>query len=419
MSGWQAVAAIAVLLGPWCARPLVAEPNWPQFRGPRGDGTSPAQGLPLTWGETENVRWATPIHGRAWSSPVVWGNQIWLTTAPEDGKQRSAVCVDLESGKIVHDLVLVELAEPPFAHRYNSHASCTPVIEEGRVYVHFGSVGTWCLETRTGKTIWSRTDLPCDHFRGPASSPILYQNLLIVPYDGFDLQYVVALDKDTGSTVWKTDRNITTYKGKDGDTKKAYGTCTVIDVGGRQQLIAPSAEATMAYDPLTGKELWRVRHGGMNASARPLFADGRLIVNTGAGGLKLLAINPDGQGDITDTNILWDYGKVVPTRSSQILVGKLLFMVNDAGIASCLDVSTAQQLWQERLGGDYSASPILAEGRIYCFSEDGRTPVIEPGPVYRLLADNHLGDGYMASPAVVGKAFILRSRTHLYRVEKP
>jgi len=184
-------------------------------------------------------------------------------------------------------------------------------------------------------------------------------------------------------------------------------------------LIAPGAEATMAYDPRTGKELWRVRHGGMNASARPLFGHGRLIINTGAGGLKLLAVDPAGQGDITDTNIAWKYGKVVPTRSSQLLIGDLLFMVNDAGIASCLDAHEARQQWQERFGGDYSASPLYVDGRIYFFSQDGRTPVVEPSATYKLLAENKLGDGYMASPAVVGKAFVLRSRTHLYRVETP
>ena len=396
-----------------------AETNWPQFRGPQGDGQSPAKGLPLTWSETENIRWKTPIHGKGWSSPVIWDGQIWLTTATEDGKQRFAVCVDAASGRKVHDVVVIDDPDPQFCHPMNSYATPTPVVEAGRVYLHFGSAGTACLDTHSAKTLWLRQDLPCNHHRGAASSPIVFENLLIVPYDGYDQQYVVAFDKQTGKTVWKRDRSITSYKSDDGDIKKAYGTCTVIDVDGRPQLIAPGAEATMAYDPRTGKELWRVRHGGMNASARPLFGHGRLIINTGAGGLKLLAVNPAGQGDITDTNIAWKYGKVVPTRSSQLLIGDLLFMVNDAGIASCLDAHDARQQWQERFGGDYSASPLYVDGRIYFFSQDGRTPVVEPSATYKLLAENELGDGYMASPAVVGKAFVLRSRTHLYRVETP
>jgi outer membrane protein assembly factor BamB len=417
-----------VLLGLLCVATLggvldvshaLAETNWPQFRGPHGDGQSSAKGLPLTWSETENIRWKTPIHGKGWSSPVVWNDQIWLTTATEDGKQRFVVCVDAGSGRKLHDVVVLNDPDPQYCHPMNSYASPTPVIEAGRVYLHFGSAGTLCLDTQSAKTLWARRDLLCDHHRGAASSPILFENLLIVPYDGVDQQYIVAFDKQTGKTVWKRDRKITSYKSDDGDVKKAYGTCTVIQVAGKPHLISPSAEATIAYDPRTGDELWRVRHGGMNASARPLFSDGRLILNTGAGGSKLLAVDPAGRGDITDSNIIWKYGKAVPTRSSQLVLGDLLFMVNDSGIASCVDAREAKQDWQERFGGDYSASPIYVDGRIYFFSEDGRTPVIEPSATYKLLAENKLGDGFMASPAVVDKAFILRTRSHVYRVENP
>jgi outer membrane protein assembly factor BamB len=393
-----------------------AEENWPQFRGPRGDGTSSAVGLPLTWSETENIRWKTPIHGKGHSSPVVWGKQIWLTTAPADGKQRSAVCVDLETGKIVHDVLVFNVPKPQYSHEMNSHASPTPAIEEGRVYVQFGSTGTAALDTSTGKVLWTRADLACDHHRGAASSPVLFENLLITAYDGVDVQYVAALDTQTGATVWKRDRNIA-YKNDNGDIKKAYGTGEIIDVAGLKQLILPSAEATIAYDPRTGAELWRVRHGGMNASARPLYDRGRLIINTGAGGLRLLAVKPNGRGDVTDSHILWKYAKTVPTRSSQLLVDGRLYMVTDSGIAACIDAETAEPLWQERLGGDYSASPLYADGRIYFFSEDGRTVVIKPGAKFEQIADNRLGDGFMASPAVAGKSLVLRSRTHLYRVE--
>lgn len=397
---------------------IADETNWPQFRGPRGDGASPNTGLPLTWSETENIRWKTPIHGKGHSSPVIWDNQIWMTTATEDGKERFAVCVDLATGKIVHDVRVMQIADPQFSHEMNSHASPTCAIEASRVYLHFGSTGTMCLDTATAKTLWMRTDLPCDHHRGPASSPILFENLLIVPFDGVDIQYLVALDKQTGETVWKRDRGIA-YKSDNGDIKKAYGTCEVIEVAGQKQLIAPSAEATIAYDPRTGNELWRVRHGGMNVSARPLYDRGRLILNTGAGGLKLLAVKPDGKGDVTDSHIVWKYAKTVPTRSSQLIVDGLLYMVTDQGVAACINAETAEPVWTERLGGDYSASPVYVDGRIYFFSETGRTVVIKPGPSYEQLADNQLGDGFMASPAVSGKALILRSRTHLYRVEKP
>ncbi len=212
--------------------------NWPEFRGPSGDGHAGNPGLPLTWSETEHVRWKTPIHDKGWSSPVVWGKQIWLTTALADGKANYALCVDLESGKILRDIKLWEIEEPQFCHPYNSYASSTPAIEEGRVYVHFGSQGTAALDTATGKVLWSRRDLECNHFRGPGSSPILWKNLLILTFDGFDFQYLVALDKATGKTVWRRDRDLE-YGTTDGDMKKGYSTPHVISVGGRLELDQP------------------------------------------------------------------------------------------------------------------------------------------------------------------------------------
>jgi outer membrane protein assembly factor BamB len=341
-----------------------------------------------------------------------------MTTAPEDGIKLYAVCVDRDTGKIVHDVVVFDVPKPAFCHPMNSYATPTPAIEKDRVYVHFGSAGTACIDTSTGKTIWARQDLPCDHFRGAASSPILYQNLLIVHFDGFDLQYVVAFDKQTGKTVWKQTRELD-YTGVDGDNKKAYGTPAIVEVDGQPQLISPAALATQAFDPLTGRELWRVRHGGMNVSARPLFGHGLVYLNTGAGGDKMLAVKLGGHGDITPSHIAWKQGKSAPTRPSQLLIGDLFFMVNDDGIASCLEAETGKQVWQHRLEGTkYSASPIFADGRIYFFSEAGDVPVIEPSREFNVLAVNKLDSGFMASPAVAGKALFLRTRTHLYRIEK-
>lgn len=411
---WLALALVcfAVL----STTPAPAGDNWPVFRGPSGDGHSDATGLPLTWSETEHVRWKTPIHDKGWSSPVVWGKQIWLTTAPKDGKANYAICVDLDSGKILHDIKLWEIPDPQFCHPYNSYASCTPVIEEGRVYVHFGSQGTACLDTSSGSVIWSRRDLPCNHFRGAGSSPILVDNLLILTFDGFDYQYVTALDKTTGKTMWKTDRNIE-YGTKDGDMKKGYSTPTVIDVGGQRQLISPSAGATMAFDPATGKEIWRVNAGGMNAATRPLYGFGLVFCTTASGGIQLYATRPNGSGNITETNIAWKQNKTIPSRSSPLLIGDHLFMVSDQGVFSCVEAVTGKQVWSKRLPGKYSASLVLAENRIYLCSEDGTCPVLEPGLEYKELAMNKLDTGFMASPAIVGKSLILRSKTHLYRIE--
>lgn len=408
------VTIFACLLAPAL---VSADENWPEFRGPHGDGHSDATQLPVTWSETENVKWKTPIHGKGWSSPVIWGNQIWMNTATVDGKELFAVCVDRTDGKIVHDVKVFDVEKPEFCHAMNSYASCTPAIEAGRVYVHFGTYGTACLDTATGATRWARRDLKCDHFRGPASSPILYGNLLIMHFDGFDVQYIVALDKSTGKTVWKQDRAID-WKATDGDAKKAYATPLVIEVGGQPQLISPFAEATIAYDPRTGKEIWRVHHGGMNVSVRPLFGNGLVILNTAAGGDKMLAVRPNGHGDVTATHIAWKNGEASPTRPSQLLIGDLLFMINDSGVASCLEAKTGKRIWQQRMEGKYSASPLYADGRIYFFSEEGLTPVIEPAREFKELAVNKLDEGFMASPAVAGQALFLRTRTHLYRIEK-
>jgi outer membrane protein assembly factor BamB len=391
--------------------------NWPQFRGPNGEGKSDAKGLPLTWGEKENVVWKTPIHDKGWASPVVWGDQVWLTTAKADGTELFAVCVDRATGKVVHDLKVFTVEKPEFCIDFNSYASPTPAVEEGRVYVHFGTYGTACLDTKTGKKLWERRDLKCNHFRGPGSSPILYRDLLIVHFDGFDVQYVVALNKKTGETVWKKDRAFD-YTGVDGDHKKAYATPVVITVDGKAQLISPAAVGTTAYDPLTGAELWKVTHGGMNAAIPPLYGHGKVILFPADGGLKMLAVRPGGKGDVTKTHIDWTYGKEVPSRAGPVLVDDLLFLVSERGIVSCVEAKTGKQVWQERLGGSYSASALAADGRVYFFSQDGVTNVIEAGRSWKKLAANKLDDGCMASPAVAGKALFVRTKTHLYRIEE-
>jgi len=406
------------------------EQNWNQFRGPHGDGTTMAKGLPTTFGEgSPEIVWKTPIVGRAWSSPVVWGKQIWVTNAPEvqnttkeqpkldEPISLSAVCVDLDTGKIVHDLKLFEFDTPQFTHATNSYGSPTPYIEEGRVYIHFGAYGTACLDTKTGQKIWERCDLECDHFRGPGSSPVIYGGLLYLTFDGYDQQYIAALDKLTGKTVWKRDRNID-FGTTDGDAKKAYSTPLLINSNGRELLISPFAAATIAYDPKTGDPVWTVRHGGMNAAGRPLFGNGLVYINSADGPNPLVAVRPDGEGDISK-NIVWQTKKSVPKRASQLLLGSLMFMVNDEGVASCLDATTGQEIWTKRMEGKYWASPLYADGLIYSFSQTGLVTVFKAAREFELVAENKLDEGFFASPAVVGKSLLLRTKTHLYRIEKP
>ncbi|MDX1965080.1 MAG: PQQ-binding-like beta-propeller repeat protein [Pirellulales bacterium] len=400
--------------------------NWPEFRGPTADGLANVKNAPTKWSETDNIAWKTPLTGKAWSSPVIWGEQIWLTNAPPDGKEMRAICLDLASGQIVHDIKLWDVAEPQFCYDLNSYASPTPVIEAGRVYVHFGVHGTACLDTTNGEIVWKRPpfdpELQCNHHRGPASSPILHDNLLILTFDGFDQQYVVALDKQSGQIAWRTDRNID-YGTDDGDAKKAYSTPRVIMVDNQPQLISPSAGAVIAYDPRTGEELWRVKCGGMNVSLRPLYAHGLLYNTTAAGGLQLFALKPrshkpgEKAADLSD-QVTWKQEKGASKRSSPIIVGERIYMAGDDGILTCVNALNGEVVWTKRVGGKFSASPVSAAGKIYFSDMEGQTYVLEPGDQYQELAVNTLSAGCMASPAVVEGGLILRTKEAVYRVGK-
>ncbi|CAN5516012.1 PQQ-binding-like beta-propeller repeat protein [soil metagenome] len=389
--------------------------NWPQFRGPNGDGTALTSTLPTTWSEKENVKWKTAIHTkdfRGWASPVIWGDQIWLTDARNDGKEFYAVCLDKATGKVVHDLKLLTEEKPAFCHAFNSYASPTPAIEAGRVYCHFGSHGTVCLDTAMGKPVWERKDLKCDHWRGPGSSPILYQDLLILCFDGHDVQFVIALNKSTGETVWKQDRNIK-YKNPDGDYHKAYGTPSVITVKGQEQLIAPSAENTIAYEPKTGKELWRIATDGMNQSIKPILANDLIFLSAGHKS-ELLAVKAGKTGLLTPGDIVWSMKKEAPVRPSILVLKDRVYMANDKGIANCLDVKTGKNLWKERFDSEFSASPVSDGKNVYFCNQDGKTFVIAASDDYTVVATNKLDAGCMASPAVSGNELFLRTKTHLY-----
>ncbi|MSR53279.1 MAG: quinonprotein alcohol dehydrogenase [Gemmataceae bacterium] len=404
---------------------VLADDNWPEFRGPKADGHSDAKRLPLTWSDTQNVRWKTAIHDKGWSSPVIWANQVWVTTATEKGDKCYAVALDRDSGKIIHDLLLFEVSRPNPEDVYykwkafNSYASPTPVIEQGRVYVHFGVSGTACLDTATGKVLWQRTDLECDHHRGAGSSPILHGDHLFLTFDGFDLQYVIALNKNTGKTVWKRDRKFHEPK-ENGDIKKAYSTPLMITVNDKPLLVSPSAGATAAYDPQTGDEVWRVVHGGMNASLRPLFGNGKLFTSSSDGGLNLVAVRPDGKGNITKTHIDWTFGKGVPNRSSFLLVGDQLLMVNSGGVTTCVSVKDGKELGKSRVDtkGKFWGSPIVAEGKWYAFDDEGNGFVISADEKLEVLGSSKLPSGSRSSPAAVGNAIYHRTFTHLYRFEE-
>ena len=401
--------------------------DWPQFRGPTGDGhVAGPCGLPLQWSETNNVKWKTEIPYRGWSTPVVMGGQVWLTTATLDGHDFFAICVDADTGKIRFNKKLFHCEEPePLGNAVNCYGTPSPAIEPGRVYIHFGSYGTACLDTATGEVLWHRQDLPCRHYRGPASSLILFENLQILTMDGVDVQYLIALDKKTGKTVWKTNRSVpwndehlTSKLAKDGDLRKAHSTPVIVTVNGKLQMLSSGAKATYAYDPRDGKELWRVQHqNAWSAAPMPLFSHGLVLLITGLGKTELYAVRPDGKGDVTDTHIAWKLDKGVAKTASPVIVDDLLYMARDDGVVTCLEVATGQQVWSERIGGTCAASPIYADGRLYFANKQGKTAVLKPGRTFEVLATNTLETGCMASPAVAGKALFWRTITHLYRIE--
>ncbi len=405
---------------------LWAGENWPQFRGPAGDGQSDSAGLPAKFSESEQVKWKTAIHGKAWSSPVIWGSQVWMTTATEDGTALSVVCLDRDSGKVLRDEVLFRVAAPQFCHKFNSYASPTPVIEDGRIYVTFGSPGTACLDTKTGAKLWERTDFVCNHFRGAGSSPIVWGDLLIMNFDGSDAQFVVALDKKTGKTVWRTERSVDYQDlGKDGkpesegDYRKAFSTPHVIDAGGQPVLISSGAKAHYGYDPKTGKEIWRYEdRSNHSAATRPVAGLGMVFIPAGFGKGQILALKLGGTGVLPPDSLAWSLKKSAPNKPSLLLIGDLIYAINDGGIATCVDAKTGAVVWSERIGGNFSAAPVFADGRIYACNEEGKVTAIAPGREFKVLGEGQFDAGFMASPAVAGKALFLRTKTHLYRVEQ-
>lgn len=409
---------------------LPAAGDWPDYRGPHGNGcaTTPGDGkklgLPEKWSETENVRWKTPIEHRGWSTPVVWGNQIWLTTATLDGHDFFAICIDAETGKFLWNEKLFHVDKPePLGNALNGYASPSPAIEAGRAYVHFGSYGTACVDTRSLKVIWQRTDLLCRHYRGPGSSVYLFENLVILTMDGINLQYLVALDKRTGETVWKTDRTAEwddlDSKGRpknDGDLRKSYSTPLIVDADGKPELVSVGAKAIYGYDPRTGKEKWKIAHGCQGCGARPVFGNGLAILPTGYGKTEIIAVRPGGNGVVAGSNVVWRTVRGMPRLSSPVLAGDLLYVMSDVGVVTCLDAKSGDEVYKERIGGEFAASLLYGDDRIYCFSQNGPATVFKAGRKFERIATNKLAAGCMASPAVYGKSLIIRTKSALYRI---
>ena len=393
--------------------PAAHAQDWPAFRGPTGQGHSSERGLPLEWSESTNLVWKTPVPGRGWSSPVVADGRVWLTTATAVGAgSLRLLAYDVETGREVLNTEVFRVDETTSPNPKNSLASPTPVldVDGDRVYVHFGADGTAALTT-DGEVVWT-TRFPYVTQHGNGGSPVLYRDRLILSVDGYDTAYVVALDAATGEERWRTARRQ--------PISQAYSTPLIIRVGDRDQLFSIGAFRATAYDPESGAEIWEVSYGdGFSNVPAPVFGHGMVYVATGFQVPSLLAVRADGRGDVTATHTAWTLRRGVPLTSSPLLVGDELYIVSDLGVATCLDARTGEIHWQERLGGNFSASPVFADGRVYFQSEEGETTVVAPGIQYRKLATNQLDGVILASMAVANGSLFIRTHDHLYRIAGP
>ncbi len=434
--------AITTGLSVFLATSMAFSATWPQWRGPSGQGDAGDAKLPIKWSEKDNVTWKTPLPGRGWSSPVIEDGVIWMTAAhetpapPEVVKERltkntgsqpvvvleearfHAVGVDLKTGRLLHDIKLFSEKNPQWVHRFNSYASPSPIVKDGRLYCHFGSSGTACLDTKTPKVLWTNTDddLRVMHENGPGGSPVLWEDVLVIHQDGSDHQLIAALDTKTGKQKWKTPRS--GELNPHHQLKKAYATPLVLEIGGKAQIVSQGANWLYGYEPATGKELWKLAYGrlGFSNVARPVYADGRLYLCTGFMKSELQAI------DLASSkpSILWQYNKQVPSSPSPIAVGGEVYFVGDSGgTATCLDAETGDMIWRERLAsGKYWSSPTYANGHIYFHNEEGVTTVIKAGREFEIVSENKLDGKHFASAAVAGNALILRTDKALYRIEE-
>lgn len=397
--------------------------NWTHFRGSHLDGISTETQLPLQWNDSTNIIWRTDLCDKGWSSPIVYGDQVWLTVSTEDGKQLKALCLDFNSGKKIFDLTIFEPDSVYSKHSINSYSTPTPCIEEGFVYVDYGSYGTACLKTTDGTTVWKRDDMRCEHVQGPASSPLLYKNLLILHFEGTDVQYIVALDKHTGQTVWKTERPAAVYEPLLPIGKKAYITPLIVNVNGKDLLISNGSAACIAYDLETGREVWRVVQGEDSTIAMPLAENGIVYFYTGfvspAEGEKyteLLAVNPDGKGDITTTNVLWRFKSPILQLLTPVIKDGLIYTIDTRNVLYCLDAKTGVEIYSKKLKSKYNSSPVCDAQNVYFTSVKGETMVIKQGKQLQVIAENKISGEVNASAALLRNSILLKTQSRLYRI---
>lgn len=407
-----------LLLGALVTATAAANDPWPRFRGPTGDGTAVADNrVPVQWAKDRNIRWRRQLPGQGWSSPVVGDGMIYLTAAVPDGSGEnpdydlSLLLVDPTTGRIVQTTKVLRqrAGDSPEIHSKNSHASPTPVLAEDRVYLHFGHQGSAAAD-RQGRVVWTSRRLAYDPVHGNGGSPLLVDDLLIAAYDGAKDPFVAALDAASGMVRWRIPRPV------EANNKFSFSTPTAIEVEGKTQVIVPGSDCVTAHHPQDGHVLWYVRYDGYSVVPKPVFADGLVFISTGFGPTKVLAIRPTGRGDVTDTHVAWSLDRGAPKTPSMLADRGLLYVLSDDGILTVLETRTGTEVYRERIGGAYSASPVISGDKIFLVSESGKTTVVRAGRRFEKLAENDLGERVLASPAVVGPTIYLRTDAALYRI---
>jgi outer membrane protein assembly factor BamB len=398
--------------------------DWTHFRGSNLNAIAEKEEIPLKWDDSV-IKWKLEIHDKGYSSPVVYNNLIWVTTAKTDGKELYAIAIDFKTGKIVHDIKVFTPAQVEGRHSVNTYATPTPCVEKGFVYVHYGNMGTACINIPNGSIVWKNTDLKCKNVHGPGSSPVIYKNLIILHYDGSDTRFIAALDKSDGRLVWKTERPVAPYDPLTSVGKLAYITPVIINVKGRDMLISNGSAVCQAFDPMTGKEIWSLVDGAETTIGMPFTENGVLFWYTGfmiaADGSMysdMLAVNPDGKGDIKGTNIKW---KKVDVQSdnqmlSPVIKDGLIYTVTTRNMMMCIDAETGKEVWSKHVASTYNASPVYINGNVWFFSSKGEILVIKAGRKYEVVAENKMDSGIWATPAVLRNSMILRTQDYLYRI---